>query len=117
MLLQFAKSPKAKGCDSEDGEKGEDGGEEVLPPLAVAAEAEDGRATSAFSPLASMQMRKLWRTMRMVIIFWSNLFLLLGTIAVIQGDHSGRLQPHDDLVPTVLATSGPLLQLPTAQVG
>ena len=38
----------------------------------------------------------------------------------IQGDHSGRLQPLVDLVPTVqtvLAAIGPLLQLPTAQVG
>ena len=35
----------------------------------------------------------------------------------IQGDHSGRLQPLVDLVPTVLAAIGPLLQLPTAQAG
>ena len=40
----------------------------------------------------------------------------LGRI-VLQGDHSGRLQPPVDLVPTVLAASGPLLQLPTAQAG
>ena len=51
MLLQFAKSPKASCCDAKDGEKGEDGGEEVLPPLAVAAEAEDDRPPSAFSSL------------------------------------------------------------------
>ena len=36
---------------------------------------------------------------------------------LLQGDHSGRLQPPVDLVPTVLAASGPLLQLPTAQAG
>ena len=28
----------------------------------------------------------------------------------VQGDHSGRLQPPVDLVPTVLAASGPLLR-------
>ena len=33
----------------------------------------------------------------------------------IQGDHSGQLQPPVDLVPTVLAASGPLLHLHTAQ--
>ena len=36
---------------------------------------------------------------------------------LLQGDHSGWLQPPVDLVPTVLAASGPLLQLPTAQAG
>ena len=35
----------------------------------------------------------------------------------LQGDHSGRLQPPVDLVLTVLAANGPLLQLPTAQAG
>ena len=37
--------------------------------------------------------------------------------AKVQGDHSGRLQPPVDLVPTVLAAIGPPLQLPTAQAG
>ena len=35
----------------------------------------------------------------------------------VQGDNSGRLQPPVDLVPTVLAANGPLLQLHTAWAG
>ena len=35
----------------------------------------------------------------------------------IQGDPSGWLKPPVDLVPTVLAAGGPVLQLPTAQAG
>ena len=42
---------------------------------------------------------------------------LVNVISCLQGDPSVWLQPPIDLVPTVLAADGPLLQLPTAQAG
>ena len=36
---------------------------------------------------------------------------------LLQGDRSGQLKPPVDLVPTVPAAGGPLLQQPTAQAG
>ena len=35
----------------------------------------------------------------------------------LQGDPSGRLKPPVDLLPTILAAGGPLLQLPSSQAG
>ena len=43
--------------------------------------------------------------------------LSLNHLPNVQGDNSEWLQPPVDLVPTVLAASGPLLELPTAQAG
>ena len=47
MLFQFDNRPKASGSDAEGDEEDGDGGQEVLPPLAVAAEAEEEISTSS----------------------------------------------------------------------
>ena len=41
----------------------------------------------------------------------------LGENWIIQGDHSGRRKPPDDLVPTVQAAGGQPLQLLTTKAG
>ena len=59
------------------------------------------------------QLEPVLKSQQRLIVIYNNIEKLVK----IQGDHSGRLQPPVDLVPTVLAASGPLLQLPTAQGG